>query len=216
MPELNASIRNIPIPTRMISRPISPRGYPVPWFVAEVNGEYDFRVIGPGKLERAHNQKLCWLCGEKLGRHIVFVIGPMCTVNRVSAEPPSHLACAEYAARACPFLANPRMRRNEIDMPWNGEAPAGTMLKRNPGVTALWITDRYRVMRVDNGILFNIGEPGYVRWYCEGRDATRAEVEESIASGIPLLRNEAIKDGPEGIAELDRYIEVSRQLLPEA
>jgi hypothetical protein len=214
MNELNASIRNIPVPQRMAHRPISPKGFPVPWFVALVNGEYDFRVIGPGKIEQAHNFKKCWLCGEPLGKHKVFTIGPMCTVNRVSAEPPSHLACAEYAARACPFLNNPRMRRNENEMPWDGKAPAGVMLKRNPGVTALWITQSYQLMRVDNGVLFRIGEPASIHWYSEGRIATRAEVEESINSGIPLLRNEATKDGAEGIAELEKCIEQSKKLLP--
>ena len=59
----------------------------------------------------------CWLCGQTLGKHMTFPIGPMCAITRTTAEPPSHLACAEYAVKACPFLSQPRMRRNERDLP---------------------------------------------------------------------------------------------------
>src|SRR5262245_17927108 len=115
MRALNASIRDIPLPARMARLPISPAGYPVPWFVATIKGEPDFRVIGPDKIARAVRADLCWLCGQTLGRFKAFVGGPMCAVNRTSAEPPSHRECAEYAVRACPFLTRPRMRRNEKD-----------------------------------------------------------------------------------------------------
>jgi hypothetical protein len=217
MPELNASIRDIPIPDHMRHLPISPKGFPVPWFVAQIDGQYDFRVIGPGKIAEAHNRRRCWLCGEPMGRWSVFTIGPMCTINRVSAEPPSHLACAEYAARACPFLTQPKMRRNEKGIENTGAVKAaGIMIARNPGVTALWITKSYRLMDADGGVLFKVGTPERVLWSCEGRPATRAEIEASIASGLPLLEAEAVKDGPEGIAALEEAVRASRDLLPAA
>jgi hypothetical protein len=140
----------------------------------------------------------------------------MCTVNRVSAEPPSHLACAEYAARACPFLSKPNMRRNEVDMPEDHRNPAGVMITRNPGVTALWVTRNYKLMRDGDGVLFLIGEPEDVYWYAEGRTATRAEVMASISSGLPLLEAEAIKDGPEAMEELLKCFARSQSLLPAA
>jgi hypothetical protein len=34
-----------------------------------------------------------------------FVVGPMCGINRNSAEPPSHKECAQWSARNCPFLS---------------------------------------------------------------------------------------------------------------
>jgi hypothetical protein len=41
MPDLNPSIRDIPIPPRMAKRPISDRGFPVPWFarLADISSE---------------------------------------------------------------------------------------------------------------------------------------------------------------------------------
>src|ERR1041385_2432550 len=96
LPELPARLRKLPVE----------RGYPVPWFVAFVDGHYDFRVIGPGKIARAVQENRCWICGDTLGSYLCFPIGPMCAINRVTSEPPSHRECAEWSARACPFLLN--------------------------------------------------------------------------------------------------------------
>src|SRR5262249_6685969 len=142
MKTLNVAILGIPIPKRMKKLPISKTGFPTPWFVARVpqTGEHDLRVADQAKKYMAIKRGLCWLCGEPLGQFKVFVIGPMCSINRVSSEPPCHLDCAEYAARACPFLSKPRMRRNEQNMPEGHQEAPGVMLKRNPGVVALWVT----------------------------------------------------------------------------
>lgn len=212
--DLNESIRNIQMPPRIARLPISPKGYPVPWFVNWQDGVPDFRVIGPGKTVAAVKLNLCWICGGTLGQFKVFVIGPMCSINRVSAEPPSHLDCAEYAARACPFLTKPNMRRNEKNMPPERKDPPGMMIRRNPGVTALWISKHFTLMRVDHGTLFNIGEPERVEWFAEGRTATRAEVDESIRTGLPALEEAAASDGPEGIAALREFTQRAQKWLP--
>lgn len=216
MTELNAAIRAIPIPPNMRRLPISPKGFPVPWFVAFIDGAPDFRVIAPGKIGTAHRRKCCWLCGQPLGQYLAFTIGPMGAVNRISAEPPSHHACAQYAAAACPFLTKPNMRRNEADMPEEAQEAPGTMIKRNPGVVALWITRKYQLMRAGDGVLFKVGDPERVEWYAEGRPATRAEVEASIASGYPLLEREAAQEGTEAMAALSACLGRAQALLPAA
>lgn len=58
------------------------------------------------------------------------------------------------------------------------------MITRNPGVTCVWVSTGATVF--PDG-LFEIGEPRKVRWYAQGRPATRAEVEASIDSGMPEL-----------------------------
>lgn len=219
MTELNSAIALIGMPKRIARLPISSRGYPVPWFVAHVNGDWDFRVIAPGKIEAAISQKRCWICGDILGRYLCFVVGPMCTVNRVSAEPPSHAECGLYAAMACPFLTNPRMRRNEKDMQPDKVDPAGVMILRNPGVTALWITKTYKLFSPGNkggGVLFNMGEPTNVAWFAEGRMATRAEVDESMRTGLPTLEKAAQDDGADAIASLSKCVESAKRYLPAA
>lgn len=196
--------------------PISKQGYPTPWFVGKVDGEYDFRLADPEKMYAAVKRNLCWLCGQPLGVHKVFVIGPMCVVNRVSSEPPSHLDCADYAARACPFLTKPRMRRNEADLPEDGQGPAGIMLKRNPGVAALWVTRKSTIEKLPNGILFRIGDPERIVWMAEGRTATRAEIDESIRTGLPYLEDLAEQDGPEAQKMLAAQLRAAEALLPAA
>jgi hypothetical protein len=113
------------VPERIAKLPRDDRGYPVPWFVAWVDGRPDFRVIEGGRIFEALKERRCWVCGEKLGRYLAFVIGPMCAINRITSEPPSHRDCALFAARACPFLTMPRMKRNERAKPEGYQEPAG-------------------------------------------------------------------------------------------
>jgi hypothetical protein len=214
--ELNAKIAGIPRPQRMRHLKISPKGFPVPWFVAWIDGVPDFRVIDTPKIGRAVRLKLCWLCGQTLGRHMAFVLGPMCAVNRVSAEPPSHRDCAEYAIKACPFLTEPRMRRNSKDMP-DHEDPGGLMITRNPGVTLLWVTKSYSMFRPKVGReLFQVGLPESVTFYTEGRPSTRAEVLASINSGLPILLDAAKADGHVAVDALMRQYRTALQLVPAA
>jgi hypothetical protein len=215
MYELNERSKKIPAPSRISRLPISKEGWYVPWFVAWLDGVPDFRVIGPGKVQEAVSKRLCWVCGDHLGQYKTFAIGPMCVVNRNTAEPPSHRECAIYAARACPFLNNPRMRRNEKDMPAEGQPPPGEMIKRNPGATALWTTKHFKLVRDGaNGVLFRIGDPTDVAWFAEGRAATLAEVKASISSGLPILMQYAQQEGTDSVLSLQGMLTRAMQYLP--
>jgi hypothetical protein len=191
------------LPARMQTLPLDARGYPVPWFVSWEHGVPEFRAMDGAKLRRAIRDRLCWVCGHPLGRYLAFVVGPMCGINRTSAEPPSHLECAEWSARNCPFLSRPHMVRREDDT-INDEAllkqSDGFALSRNPGVTLVWITRHYNTFRGPGPIvagkptgatlgkmLFEMGEPSRVLFYAAGRPATRAEVVASVESGLPAL-----------------------------
>jgi hypothetical protein len=168
------------------------RGYPVPWFVAWIDGKADFRVLKPGATVLATKHDTCWICGERMGTYRTWPIGPMCAVNRVTAEPPCHPDCADWSVRVCPFLARPHARRREAGLPEEALSPAGTMIRRNPGVICLWKTKGRPAKKAlfpvpGGGYLFNVGEPVELGWIAEGRDATREEILESINSGLPLL-----------------------------
>src|ERR1700722_8284381 len=117
MKQLNKRIAHLEMPDRFKGLQISDEGYPIPYFVGWVDGKPDFRLADPEKLAVCYRHRRCWLCGEPLGKFLAFVIGPMCAINRNTAEPPSHYDCALYACIACPFLSQPKMRRNEKDKP---------------------------------------------------------------------------------------------------
>jgi len=95
-----------PLPSRMQTLKLDHRGYPVPWFVAWIDGKPDFRVMDGKKMNQAVRFKKCWVCGSPLGRRFTFCIGPMCAINRTIGEPPSHHECVDFSARACPFLSS--------------------------------------------------------------------------------------------------------------
>jgi hypothetical protein len=210
---LNQRIAHLTMPERMNCLAISDEGYPVPWFVGYVDGKPDFRTMDGEKMGLAIRKRLCWMCGQPLGKFLTFAIGPMCAVSRTIAEPPSHLACLEYSVKACPFLTQPRMRRNEKDLPEDGHV-AGHGLKRNPGVTLLWTTLSYKIFRAPNGgILFNLGDPVHVEHWAYGRRATRAEIVASMETGLPLLMEIAVDEGPDAVDELKRsYAKVLEDL----
>jgi hypothetical protein len=211
-------------PTFMADLPIDKRGYPVPWFVEWFKGEPEFRATSAYKLRKAVKEHLCWTCGKPLFTEKVFVIGPMCAVNRISSEPPSHRSCALYAAINCPFLSKPQMVRRTNDLPKGKEQPAGLMIERNPGVTLLWYTTRYALLNVPRiealgvgaGVLFSIGRAIKTEWYREGRKATRAEVLEAIHTGLPLLydANEKQGLGETGKREVERLYADTLKLVP--
>lgn len=217
---MNTLRKGLPeLPARMRALPIEARGYPVPWFVAWIDGQPDFRVIDTPKLARAHNHKLCWLCGQPRGKYLAFPIGPMCVVNRTNSEPPCHYECAHFAVRSCPFMILPNAHRRESNLPEQRVEAAGLHITRNPGAMALYVCQGYKPFRVDAamgnaGWLFDLGEPERIEWYREGRPATRAEIVASIDSGLPLLRDQAAAQGPDALALLSQYVERAMQYLP--
>lgn len=212
--EYNSSVLRIDMPSRVKALPVSEKGFPVPWFVAWIDGKPDFRVVDPEKVYKAYTQKRCWICGDQIGVYKTLAIGPMCALTRTTSEPASHKDCAIFAAKACPFLVNPKMRRNGNDVPDGASCP-GIHLDRNPGVIALWTTrEEIRHMRVENGILFRFGDPEDVLWFAEGRMATRAEVDFSIAGGLPFLESLAMQDGADAIKELANIVEAGKKYLP--
>lgn len=206
------------LPQRMAELPRDKHGRPVPWFVVWINGVPDFRVVGPGKLDRALKHGLCWVCGRGFsgGEDRAWLIGPMCVVNRTTAEPPCHLDCATWSARCCPFLATPSMTRRDRHIPEGVENPAGVMIRRNPGASVVWVTG-YRAWKAERdgrGFLFRLGPAKRALWFAEGREATRGEVLASIDSGLPILREMAETDGPEAVAELERMHAAALACIP--
>ena len=214
----NVSRPELTAPERIKRLPVDDRGYPVPWFVAWKDGQPEFRAADRDKYVRAIKEKRCWVCGDPLGVNVAFIAGPMCGINRTSSEPPSHYDCAKWSAINCPFLNNPQMVRREDALINNArlrEETPGCAIARNPGVTMLWITRQYEIFNDGKGQpLIHMLEPQRVEWYANGREATRAEVQASIDSGLPAL--EAIAQTERGALDvLKKYVERFQKWIPE-
>lgn len=204
-------------PARIAALPLNDKGYPVPYFVAWIDGAPDFRIADPEKMRHCVREKRCWICGQVLGKFQAFAIGPMCVVNRVSSEPPSHRDCVRYAARACPFLMHPRAQRREANFPDEAHPMPGITVTRNPGVIALWNSSLpYSMFRAPGGFLFRVPEPDAIEWYAEGRTATPAEVRESFDSGVVILREVAHAQGVDAEQQIDREVARALHYLPES
>lgn len=209
-----------PMPARIAELPRDHRGYPIPHFVATIDGKPDFRIVRPGGIDYCIRGQVarCWVCGKAIhGNSCAYVVGPMCAVNRTSAEPPSHPSCARYSAKVCPFLTTPKMHRVESTLPEGHVKPAGIMLARNPGVALVWPTRLPIKVFGDGrgGMLFDLGQPsGPPEFYAQGRPATRQEVLASIDSGYPALHDLAEAEGPEAVRELGHMLADAMDLVP--
>lgn len=92
----------------------------------------------------------------------------------------------------------------------------GIVIRRNPGVTLLWMTRSYEVYKDGRGgVLIQVGEPEGVEWWAESKLATRAQVVESIESGYPLLLETAVKQRG-AVKALDGYKREFEALYPAA
>lgn len=157
------------LPLRMRALPIDARGYPVPWFAG--------RTDGKPKWYRAIHQKACWICGQKLGAHLCFVIDVQDAFTRTVSEPPSHRQCAEW------FIRN---RENSTD-----EWP----VRRPTGVFLVWMAKDFAVFESDAGrSVIHIGDAEDATWWMDGRHATLEEAEDCVEREFALLELAARDD----------------------
>lgn len=219
-----ATMRGVPMPERIAALPRDHSGYPVPFFASVVNGKPELRLMTRTAVQAAIRDKLCWVCGQPresspLGVGLdTFVIGPMCIINRISGEPPSHPDCAEYAARVCPFLARPNMVRRTTGLP-DERVTAPGALPHNPGVTLVYTTGEWSAYRPDPNhpsLLYELGEPTSVSWWTQGRPANFAEVWPAVTQGLGRLYAEAAKDDDpaSAIRDVTARLAAARKWLP--
>lgn len=176
-----------PVPERIKALPVSDKGYPIPYFVAYIDGKPDFRVVDERKWYSALVLRKCWVCGQPLGSRVAFVGGTLIVVNHISAEPPSHVECAEFAVRACPFLLLPESKRRQAGIDELPTKPlGGVTLDDNPGVAAVCVvkSNQYRTEKQNGGRIVTLGEIERVNWYKGGEIATRADVVEAMDTAI--------------------------------
>jgi hypothetical protein len=97
-------------PPRIARLPRDRRGYPIPWNVlCAEDGTPFFTVNDDRKAWKAIRQHLCPLCGDRLGRWLWFVGGPLSAFHPDGwyLDLPGHHECVTFALATCPYLAAP-------------------------------------------------------------------------------------------------------------
>lgn len=86
------------------------RGYPVPFIILRDKNDVPHFQINDGKLvQKCIQQKLCAICGQKLGTDMWVTGGPLSAFhpNGRYFDTPVHGECGRYAMQVCPYLAAP-------------------------------------------------------------------------------------------------------------
>lgn len=155
----NIGGRFVEVPERIKKLKRDGAGFPIPWFVPVIEGAPDFTRIDPDKIRDAVFFKLCYLCGQKLGSHKAFLVGPMCAMSRETVEPPCHVECAIFEAMVC------------------GE-------HRKFGVALVWSTRSFETHRIGERLQFKMGVADDMAFFVHGRPATGEEIATSIKTGL--------------------------------
>src|SRR5258707_235184 len=100
---IDASIRVSLYPTKRIATP--PKflshlktysGYPVPFTQVWIDDKPDFRAVDPARTMQCVQEKLCAICGRRLGEKCCFIGRPLSKTNRLFTDPPMHKPCADF------------------------------------------------------------------------------------------------------------------------
>lgn len=162
----DSGLLSIEMPARIARLP-KEGGVPVPFFLNH-----------QGAVAECVLEKLCWVCGVKLGAFSAFVTGAVNGVTRIATEPPCHLDCAKYTAAVA--------------------------LSDSDDVTMVWVGRAYEPVPHEGGMVFKMGTPVERLFFKAGRTATPEEIADSLRRGLPVLRAQATAAGGDASAKLKK------------
>lgn len=176
----------VEVPKRMRSLRKDARGYPIPWIVMiDKTGTPQFTINDQQRLHACVTKHLCAICGKRFDRHPItarhemwFVGGARCFLNQRGGfiDPPSHLECAEYALRVCPFLAARKYAKRIDDKKLAPDAiPDGMVLATAehmqpelPDRFGLGLCFDYRVVGSSLDPVFTVAAWHHIEWWHAG------------------------------------------------
>lgn len=166
--------RTVPVPDRMAGLPRHPAsGFVVPFFAAVIGGVPDLKILDERKQLLCLRDKLCAICGQRLGYWVSFITGPEGVKNRTVHDTGMHRECAEYSLRVCPYLARPGARRAARHAA--GTEPVVGATDENPGRVARYETRAWRPYSPDGrSVLLRLAPATAIEWW---RDGERSEGE---------------------------------------
>jgi hypothetical protein len=151
--------KDIPIPNRMKKFPLF-HGFPVHYTVfVHSDGTPDFKIMHERRREECFKKNWCHLCGEPLNKknrkeeEYAFIGGPKCVLAHRFIDGPMDIACAEYAAKVCPFLSSPTGKYASVIPVKEGDRIVEYQNVPNvrPNKMALVVSRKYHVERNPTG-----------------------------------------------------------------
>lgn len=108
----------VPIPERMQSLPCDQRGYPIPFVVQRDHAGLPLFIVNDSLTQQyCIRNKLCSICGQKLGKELWFAGGPGSALHPYGMyfDSAMHHECVTYAMQVCPYLALPNYHARESE-----------------------------------------------------------------------------------------------------
>jgi hypothetical protein len=135
------------------------QGLPVPFMQAVFDGVPDFRAVDPKKVFQCVQEKLCAICGRRLGEKACFIGGPLSKANRLFTDPPMHKQCAEFASQNCPFVSGKKL--DYSDRPVNpAMVKVQEMVSTEPPATMYLLTawtEKTQLVRHNGNVFIQAG-----------------------------------------------------------
>lgn len=126
-------------------------------FTAPTHGKVRIARTDIDLVAQCARQRRCMLCGDHMrkGEPYAFVFYESANVGDCSSDPWLHVACAEYTAAACPFLAG---RRTEIRTRGGNDE------------LARWLNSRERTFRIGVARKGSTHRDARGTWHFTGHD----------------------------------------------
>jgi hypothetical protein len=154
---------SIPIPDTAKDRPLY-QDLLVPYTVRWFDGIPDFKVSDEKAIFRCVRNRLCGLCGKKLGRYMTFIGGPLSMHNKLFTDPAMHRLCAEYALQVCPFLSGD-IRAMATTYKHDAERILSTVDNHRPERFGLLETHACGFVQFRNETYIKTEEPAIITWW---------------------------------------------------
>ena len=101
--------KEVPLPERMKDLPFDSRGFPIPYVIYwDKSGVPQFKINDEKKSQKCLLDRLCAICGQKLGDDMWLTGGAQSAFHERGAyfDTPMHHECGVYALKVCPYLAS--------------------------------------------------------------------------------------------------------------
>lgn len=153
------------MPPQIAALPVdAKRGLPIPLMNQAPDGTHSFVAINGKTILRILQEKLCGICGTKLGFASAFVSGPLSFQNRAYSDPPFHPECAMYAMTVCPHIVISHAQRatetrldREVGQTYTG--PGAVTHKPQEWIIAIAPTAETVAHFTNEGLLIRCGKP---------------------------------------------------------